>query len=592
MNSVNIKIKNTIQLYSHIKKYILEIPKFNKNNFTVDIINTMEIIETIFPKINIIAKDEKILNIHDIFKLWSLINEVLYHIKIILTILQTIGIRYQKKFVNDVTDIDINKINNLYGNMLLQYKKYKKNTIQIDTDNINHLTDAAQQILKWNKENAIDNADTLTEIVKKYPFSISLYSFIIQKSINTCLSFGNEICNYILNQVELVKDIIMLYDKKIQSGKKEIYKINPNLQTFGLTPHSESDTLKNITKKLFNESIDSVSKLENLAKKEKTCIIIMNHIIKKPIEFDIWKLIDRDLAKQYVQSADMGITQKTIDRFKNIDFKSIGKGKKWNFNIQYYGNIDSEYFTILENISYNLYRIFSIYDEMPIIGGGKIYTKIHKSNIPEFIEYVNNKGVLKNNSRIQEYNNIQEKIILDNMFLPIKFDIHSIKLDSQIIDSKFLRHELFTQIINQLNIIVKKDFANGSKIKAYKDIGEIIHDDRIIDIFNSIVIEHYDAYAIKNNVHNSNFPVSETIQTFLSVIFDMNTEFRRILHDYYIKTEIDPKIFDINIEAKCLELQIIFKEIVDMVLKKIVSNELNIYQQLIYKNSLLKLSLF
>ena len=133
--------------------------------------------------------------------------------------------------------------------------------------------------------------------------------------------------------------------------------------------------------------------------------------------------------------------------------------------------------------------------------------------------------------------------------------------------------------------------ANGSKILTYKDIGTIAHSPQLVDVFNSILIEQYDIYAIKNKEHDSKFPFSETFQTFLSVLYNMNTDFRRLIHDYYIRTKIDKNLLSESSDLKKLHLIEIFKEIIKNVLIKIISDERNIYQELIYKNSLLKLSL-
>ena len=71
----------------------------------------------------------------------------------------------------------------------------------------------------------------------------------------------------------------------------------------------------------------------------------------------------------------------------------------------------------------------------------------------------------------------------------------------------------------------------------------------------------------------------------------MNTDFRRLIHDYYIRTKIDKNLLSESSDLKKLHLIEIFKEIIKNVLIKIISDERNIYQELIYKNSLLKLSL-
>jgi hypothetical protein len=410
--------------------------------------------------------------------------------------------------------------------------------------------------------------------------------------INDCIPFNDCICDYIINHIEDAKDYVMIFDKKITNKSKTLYRNNPSLQSFGLSPTSESDTLKNITERMLGTSVSSISKLSRVATDNKICIVIINHVIKTPIEFTIWKLIDYNLAQPYFQNADMGITQKTIDKFDIASFKPIDKGKKWDFGVVSYGNIKSDTFIILENLNHDLFRVYSIYDTKPIIGGGKSYDKIDKNKIRKFIEYVENKGVIKNNTRIQAYNNIQLKNMITNMFLPTKFNIMDIKIDSQLIDSKFLRHEISMRMFEKLNEIIKKKFGNGSAIKTYKEIGQIIHDDELVDIFNSILVEQYDIYAIKNSDHTNNFQYAETLHTFLEVLHDMNTDFRRLIHDYYIKIKITNDIFTLTDINKRVKLQDIFKGLITDVLKKIISDTRNIYQELIYKNKLLTLSLY
>ena len=105
------------------------------------------------------------------------------------------------------------------------------------------------------------------------------------------------------------------------------------------------------------------------------------------------------------------------------------------------------------------------------------------------------------------------------------------------------------------------------------------------------MIEQYDIYAVKNKEHSSDFPFSETLQTFLSVLFTMNTDFKRLIHDFYIKYKLDKGILTESSEIKRAKLINAFKDIADQVLKKIITDERNIYQELIYKNSILRLSI-
>jgi hypothetical protein len=577
------KVKTTKQLYEKLHKYIEVIPDFSA-------IKLQDIISNINKNFTQLESNKNHNAVKFIFSSWNLINETLYLIKSILFNLELVAENYEKRFFDGVSENDIDRINEIHGNIDFIYKKFQKDELDNDIKTLNESVNLIKTELKWTNQNTKENTIKMTDMVKEFPHSVSLYTYLLQTVINTCLSSAG-ICDFIINQIESAKDCIILYNIKNQNGKKTLFQTNPNLKTFGLTPSDDAAELKVVTKKVFGESVNVVSGLSGLAKKNNTCIVVINHIIKNPLEFNIWKLIDKNIAQPYIQNLDMGITKKTIERFNTISYKPLEKGKKWNFDINYYGDINSEEFVVFVNMNYKLFRTYSIYDEMPIVGGGKREIKIKRNKIESFIEYVKNDGVMKTSTRVSEYHKIHERIIMNNMFIPVKFNVTGIKNNSQIIDSKFLRYEIFLRLIEQIGKIITKDFKNGAKILTYKDIGTIAHSPQLVDVFNSILIEQYDIYAIKNREHDSKFPFSETLQTFLSVLYNMNTDFRRLMHDYYVRTKIDEKLLSEANDLKKLHLVEIFKEIIKNALVKIISDERNIYQGLIYKNSLLKLSL-
>lgn len=577
------KLKITKQMYKKIKVYIDSIPKLS----CVEFKDNITLIDLNFSKVESYIT----YNTDTIFNIWGLISENLYLINTILLNIEHIYTKHEKKFITGITNICIDKINDTYNNVESTYKKYQKEVVEIDNTALNKCIDFIKKELKWETHNTIDNIEKITDLVKKYPHAISLYIYITQIVLNDCLSIGSDICDFILNKVENVKNNILLIDKKNKNGAKITFQSNPSLKTFGLTPVGDADKLKIITQQIFNESVNNISQLANLAKKKKKCIVVINHIIKNPIEFNIRKLVDKNIAQAYIQKTEFGVTQKIIDKFNTISFKKIGVGKKWNFDVNYYGSIDSDEFIVLVRMSNDLFRLYSIYNEMPIFGGGKLETKIRRGKIEPFIEYIKNKGVMKIHTRVSEYHKIHERKIINNMFLPVKFDIQCIKTNSQIIDSKFLMRELSSHLLDRVDKIITKDFKNGEKITTFKDIGSIIHSNKLVDVLNSILIEQYDIYAIKNKDNTNNFPFSETLQTFLSVLSHMNTDFRRLMHDYYTIAKIDCKIFSEKGLNKKIQLKEIFKDIIRETLLKIISDKRNIYQELLYKNNILRLSL-
>ena len=283
----------------------------------------------------------------------------------------------------------------------------------------------------------------------------------------------------------------------------------------------------------------------------------------------------------------MGINKKIIERFNTISFKG---SSKWDFSITHYGDIKSQYFIVMERLGDDVFRSLSIYTDNCYMTDDSQYQKIDRNRINELILFTIKKGVINNNSRISEYHKIQMDSIFENMFLPIYFNIDDINTDSQIIDSKYMRHELLNKLVDECMKIVKTKYKNSENIKGIKDIGSIIHDDRLSDIFSRVFIEQYDLYSKQNENNMSNFPKAEIFKTLISQISELNRNFIRNMHDKFILMDINTELFSEPITKKNTRLKNIFETVISSVLNILISNKRNIYQSLVYKNSLLKLS--
>ena len=629
MDTLNNKIDKIKNLYNGILKYSTDISQFHKYELDTgtDVPDEIDSISICLKKIEKLSdfiknyeyqltKDND--NIYkNIFEFYNLINLISYKIDNILRILDKITNSNSKDLIYNISDTEIESIGNLYNNIKVLYNKYQTDTIKLDIEIFQNIYNILSKDNWYGSE--IDTIITsLTKIVKLYPFAINLYAFIMQQLLQTCLKpnqqfnnrndqksnqsnnqqFNNRndqkntsLCNDIINNIESVKDFILLESIKINLNAKNIAKSNPHIKTFGLTPSGNSKTLINLFAGL-GHNIKSESNLETLATSQEMCIVIVNRIIGKPIEFSLWNLIDWNISKTFIQGEFAGINQKTIDRFKTIMFIETKKIQKWDFSIDYYGDINSNYLTIVEKLGVDAYRLLNIYDRESNFyktGGGTYETKIHKKHLKSFIEYVTNKGITNNATRISEYHKIQEREILKNMFLPIKFNIAGINMSSQIVDSKYLRYELHKKLTEGFNEIIKKEYKDGVLIKTIKDIGSIMHHKTLSNIFNSILIEQYDIYTFKNKENTNPFPFSETLKTFLSKISLLNRSFNRGVHGNFIDVKIDQNIFSDNTTKKIF-LNKLFNDVITRVLEKLISNESNIYQSLIYKNSLLSLS--
>ena len=613
MNSLNNKIDRIKKLYNDISKYSDDISQFHKYELDMetDVPDEIDSINICLKKIEKLSdfiknyeyqltKDNN--NIYkNIFEFYNLINFISYKIDNILRSLDKITNSNSKDLTYNISDSQIESIGNLYNNIKVLYNKYQTDTIKLDIEIFQNIYNILSKD-NWYGDEIANIIASLTKIVKLYPFSINLYAFIMQQILQTCLNpkyqsnqksnqENTSLCNDIINNIESVKDFILLESIKINVNSKNISKSNPHIKTFGLTPSGKSKTLNDLFGGI-GHSIKSESNIETLAKSQEMCIVIINRIIGRPIEFSLWNLIDWNISKTFVQGEFAGINQKMIDRFKTIMFIEAKKIQKWDFSVNHYGDINSNYFMVIEKLSVDAYRLLNIYDRESNFyktGGGTYETKIHKKHLKEFIEYVTNNGITNNTTRISEYHKIQERTILKNMFLPIKFNILGINTSSQIVDSKYLRHELHKKLTEGFNEIIKKEYKDGALIKTNKDIGSIMHHKTLSNIFNSILIEQYDIYTFKNKENTNPFPFSETLKTFLSKISLLNRNFNRGVHGNFIEVKIDQNIFS-DIILKKIFLNKLFNDVITRVLEKLISNESNIYQSLIYKNSLLNLS--
>jgi hypothetical protein len=580
--SIKKKLSNTKKIYSDIIEYIQQLVKLHKdiriNDIQILIQSSLESID------QITTLQKKIENTPDsweyLFHIWHLMcmvdNSTLY----IITTLDDITLS-NEHIITSMSQTHIQSVAVMYKTIQASYYRLKKSN---DIDDITIINNFSEII--WKQMNPIDDESTLDhfnkiyKLIKKYIHSISLFAYITQKILEQCQ--GN-ICDIILSKIEDIKDLVLVQGVE-KCCLKTLFKTNPHIKTFGLTPKCPTDTLLNITNKIFQQKV-SLLKLTSLSKTSKTYIIILNRIIKNPLEFSLWRLFNWDYAKDYIQSDALGINTKVVDRFETISYIRNSNKPKWNFDISTYGDIESDSVVVLETLDNDAYRILTPYTDDKNL-------KIKKNDIVAFLHYIKNKGVCNTISRVSVYHEISQRKALQNMFLPIRFNIDDIKTDSRkIIDTKYLRNEITTQLLKIFLDITKKDYGDGVKVNDNHDFSKIIHHNDIQEKFSSILIEQYDIYTFKNKENIGDFPFSETLKSFLSNVHWFNRSFIRNLHDLFIKLKIDKKIFTYDKTTKKIELYRLFNVILNEAVNQLISDDSNIYQSLIMKNALLKLSL-
>ena len=270
MESIKNKLLKIEQLYEIINDYISKISVYVNDdikNYLIDI--SKHLVE--IKKIDMTDKLESI------FHIWHIMELILSNIS---NIIQNLQIIIDSTIITNKSISETKIINNLYNNIILLYNKFTKEIDINDKKTVKNLDDISYKKLKWDKTNVMENVDMITDLVKLYPCAMQLYATIIQNTLNYCMRYGINVCDKIINIVEDVKDYIMLDNVPNKLGSNFLYKSNPHIKTFGLTPLGPSDTLYNIT--LLIKSIKPAKKVTNLAsiaKDSGVCIILINNVI-------------------------------------------------------------------------------------------------------------------------------------------------------------------------------------------------------------------------------------------------------------------------------------------------------------------------
>jgi len=597
LKNINAKITQLDKLYTKIHKHADSICRLQTYDTDLEI-DTEKILTCIFDnekKLEKLAKmndtnDED--NLDKVFEEWHLIEMTVYNIDCIIDIINTL--------INDIDSYvaqEIQNIHKLYNSINKQLKIYKDKTEAINIKFTGLLESYISQDIDFSNP-PIKKIDNYTELVKKYPFSVDIYASIVQVILQGCIKIDGNFCDEITKRIESVKDYIILDGLPSKLNTKSLHTYNPHIKTFGLTPADASKPLEILTNDLFSKSVKSSSGLTKIADAQDVCILILNRVIDKPIEFKLWNLIDWDKSKNFTQPELAGVNQMTIEKYNTIQYIPIEKRLKWDFSVEHYGKLSSEYMIVFERLALNSYRLLNLYNPLKNnndfsgkkkSGGGVLETKIHRNRISELIEFVKNSSSIQQNTRISEYHNIQENILLKNAFLDHGFDTSKININSQIIESNLLRHELFIGITKAFDELLKKEFKDGKAIKTNKDLAILIHHKKILDVFNSIIIEQYDKY---NQNNDSSFPFSEIFKSFLSYLSILSRNISRDIHSTFVATKINSSVFEEDELSKRIFIKKMFEEIIKKVLEKSINDKRNVYQSLLFKNKLLELSIY
>ena len=494
--------------------------------------------------------------------------------------------------INENSDIYNNEI--VLKKFTIDYLSLKRKCKKIDSAINDIIVDNLyEQNFKMQENGEIDemliiaNFEKLSDLFKNYTYSFDIYKQILLRIID---NYKN-IKYVVLNINEKTKNFILsIPNKNLVKNKLPIKKYselianNPYFKVFGVTPVSNVLALSEISKIIFYDiNIDigtgksSISNFTEICKAKKYDIIIIQKYLNRGVNYAIIDLLDYTKSQNFsiMDNSDDGITVNTINRFRNIQYIApIGKNIEFKINYKYLLKSDNQFTVILEEIYPGKFHVLSnIYKPY-------INYFVRKSTIQQFIEFISSKSAP--HSRVENYNNIQNRGIIGNMFSLQKYDIKKFEQKSYLPDPTQLRYNIYIQIIKKFNQL-KFHF------KTLYDFIKLVHSEEFAMILTDNLTKQYNN-IIKELSINKNL-TGELYSSFICDLSIYERDFTKKMHDGLLAQVIE--IINNNIFTKPQniidsELAEIFNKLVNTTLNSIIQIEKNIFQSLNYKLSLLK----
>jgi hypothetical protein len=420
------------------------------------------------------------------------------------------------------------------------------------------------------------------------PMSKNLYSLELYAALNAQIlrihKYNNKVEYFrILSVVEQVKDELLKKDaKKIQLDTQK----NPYFKSFGLMPITDNLSIGQVSNLVFGKDVEDFRKFADLCRSKKYNLILITKYNPVAVDYKIMDLLDFPKSKEFdiLNKKDDGINSDISKRNETIFYvKDNKKSNKWENDYKFVvDGSDSEFVLILESNVLNKYHIMSNY----------FNTKVHfirKSQIIELEQFIRNKKKVVEPSRIDNYNNDINHYITGNMFLNLQPNVDDLKIKATVMDPKYIRN---TVLINMISAYKKKYKAKANDLQSFNSL---VHDEIFIEIFENTVMNEYTGYLIKNiDTYAAEYvSVSEIYMSFLPVIDTYSKSFKKKIHDKFtlLYNNFDMNIFKMSETDKAANLERVFTETTKDILSSVITLNSNMFQSLIYKVMLFRLSI-
>jgi hypothetical protein len=487
-----------------------------------------------------------------------------------------------------------NMIVNLLTNFKRKYEEFDISLVKVMTDYVLNKIKFASSDNTGNPPTSL-SFDELKEIQKlfhKYQLAIDIYSVMLQ----TVMDQTKPLITPILQMIEEDKSFILSdYKSRYTSDTHKIKLVqNPSLRSFGLIPADIAKPIDKLFESVELKNLVSSSKtpealFEKLAKQESCGVIYIKKITAQPIEFSIWKLIRVEDAATYIKESHsgqgVGLSKGLVERMKVINYiEPPEKSKKWALSEYHvFGDYKSaETFYLIDSFNGKTYRFIRPWvDKSNRIPRSYLDGLLTFLNIGYNVHFDEIKS-RNNKDRIAIYNEIQESVILHNVFLKQPIDVEGLMSIVQAdMDAPRLKQEI---------ALTLSKFITTQKLSNWSEFGSAIHNVELFDLFADQLVKLYPTYFKDELIDDSRvqFPFSETLSTFLVELNNVKKSFSRTMHEKFIKTPRDQK--DLAFKSKD-NTQIFVNKFVRDSLDEVITNKSNVYSSLLMKNKILTIEL-
>ena len=547
------------------------------NSKSIDELNLLEITTLIFQTYQLIREYDILIN-----KIITQINEWNVFIRpdiIMSEVSQTKLLVLSKESSN---------IGLLLNNFKRQYEEHDVDSLKVlsnyilkkivlEKGDISKTSTAAEKV-------DISEIKKIQELFHKYPLSVDVYAILLQ----TIMDGSVPNITAIFQIIEEDKSFTL--SSHSSSYTSEHYKIkpvqNPSLRYFGLIPTATAKPLDELFKNTdvldsiagANKKVTDVDKFFNALATDDIAVIYVKKFTANPIEFSIWKLTRIEDAFKYLSSAqNSGLTEGLIERMKIINYTEQPTGaNKWKLSdYQIFGNAKTaKSFYIFDSFNGKTFRIIKPWSDNSIRAA-----KIPRSYLVGFLSFLK---IIDSNikDRISVYNEIQEKVIYERMFLRHPVDVEELLADVQAeMDAPRLKQEIV--------MILSKFIKSPGN---WAELGNELHSPDLLDVFADSIVKLYPDH-FKETLSTDKrvlFPFSETISTFLVELNSVKKSFGRHLHEKYTKT---PRDIQSTVFKSKDNTFIFIGQILKSALDEVITNKSNVYSTLLMKNKILTVEL-